>query len=376
MSSALRNLRVLDFSRVLAGPLATMLLADLGAEVIKVERPGTGDDTRHWGRRMTPAVKPPTSTRSTATSQASRSASLTRPRLLSRTSARASWTVSGSGYETLAAANPALVFCSITGFGRGAGATLPGYDLLIQAVGGLMSITGSPDGEPHKVGVALVDVLTGLFATVGILATLGHRDATGEGQRVEIDLLSCLLAGLVNQASAYTAGGVVPSRLGNARPRASPRTNCTRAPKVSSSSPSAMIVSSRRCDALGATALAGDERFATNAARVAHRDARCAPNSSSASPPGRRVGPGAHRRPRAGRRGIAPSARSISGGGNQQRIEEPLSKKPRCSTLTTRCAAWLIPLVAPLSARARGDPTARGPRRVRSGSRRRAGRSR
>src|SRR5438045_2148536 len=128
----------------------------------------------------------------------------------------------GLGYGQLSTDRPELVYCSITGFGSGAGAELPGYDLLVQALGGLMSITGAPDGEPQKVGVALVDVLAGLFASVGILAALRHRDATGEGQLVEVDLLSALLAGLVNQGTAFTIAGVVPQRLGNAHPSISP----------------------------------------------------------------------------------------------------------------------------------------------------------
>ena len=128
----------------------------------------------------------------------------------------------GLGYGELSADNPGLIYCSITGFGAGAGAELPGYDLLIQAVGGLMSITGDPDGEPQKVGIALVDVLSGLFSTVGILAALRHRERTGEGQLVEVDLLSALLASLVNQASGYTVAGAVPRRMGNALPSITP----------------------------------------------------------------------------------------------------------------------------------------------------------
>src|SRR5690348_1047370 len=217
--TALGDVRVLDFSRILAGPFATMMLADLGAAVTKVERPGTGDETRSWG--------PPFDDRGQATyfqsvnrnkhsvaldlSQAGdqqRAVALAReadvivenfrPDVMDKL---------GLGYDQLRHENPRLVYCSITGFGAGAGASLPGYDLLVQALGGLMSITGSPDGEPQKVGVALVDVLAGLFATVGILAALRHRDATGEGQRVEVDLLSALLAGLVNQGSAFTIAG-------------------------------------------------------------------------------------------------------------------------------------------------------------------------
>ena len=194
-----------------------MLLADLGAEVTKVERPGGGDETRSWG--------PPYDDRGEATyfqsvnrNKTSRvvdmgtEAGLEELRALAREADvlvenfRPGLMASkGLGHESLRAANPRLIYCSITGFGSGAGgAALPGYDLLIQALGGLMSVTGEPEGEPKKVGVALVDVLAGLFAAVGILAALRHRDATGEGQLVEVDLLSSLLAALVNQGSAFT----------------------------------------------------------------------------------------------------------------------------------------------------------------------------
>jgi crotonobetainyl-CoA:carnitine CoA-transferase CaiB-like acyl-CoA transferase len=285
MASALDNLRVLDFSRVLAGPFATMLLADLGATVTKVERPGIGDDTRSWG--------PPYDDAGEATYFASvnrnkdsvvldlgdaddlaRARALAleadvlvenfRPGLMDRL---------GLGYDDLAVANPGLVYCSVTGFGRDGGAALPGYDLLIQAVGGLMSITGTADGEPQKVGVALVDVLAGLFASVGILAALQHRNATGEGQRVDIDLLSSLLAALVNQGSAYTAGGVVPARMGNEHPSIAPYEllPCADGDLV------LCVGNDRQFAALGAVLgapeLAGDARFATNAARVEHRRA-------------------------------------------------------------------------------------------------------
>ena len=178
----------------------------------------------------------------------------------------------GLDYEQLREDNPGLIYCSITGFGRGTGAELPGYDMLIQAVGGLMSITGEPDGEPQKVGVAMVDVLAGLFATVGILAALHHRASTGEGQRVDIDLLSCLLAGLVNQASAYTSGGVVPARMGNRHPSIAPY----EALPCADGSLVLAVGNDRQfaalCKVLGAPELAADERFATNPARVRHRD--------------------------------------------------------------------------------------------------------
>jgi crotonobetainyl-CoA:carnitine CoA-transferase CaiB-like acyl-CoA transferase len=284
MAGALDNLRVLDFSRVLAGPLATMQLADLGAAVTKVERPGTGDDTRAWG--------PPYDDRGDATyfqavnrNKDAIVLDLTDPR--DRAEARRLAVTAdvvvenfrpglmagfGLDYDQLRADNPGLIYCSITGFGRGPGAELPGYDMLIQAVGGLMSITGEPDGEPQKVGVAMVDVLAGLFATVGILAALHHRVSTGEGQRVDIDLLSCLLAGLVNQASAYTSGGVVPTRMGNRHPSIAPY----EALPCADGSLVLAVGNDRQftalCKVLGAPELAADERFATNPARVRHRE--------------------------------------------------------------------------------------------------------
>jgi crotonobetainyl-CoA:carnitine CoA-transferase CaiB-like acyl-CoA transferase len=283
--ASLGDLRILDFSRVLAGPFATMMLADLGAEVIKVERPGTGDETRGWA--------PPRDARGQATyfqsvNRNKRSLALDlagdEGRGRARELAAASDVVVenfrpdvmdslGLGYEELAAANPRLVYCSITGFGDGDGARLPGFDLLVQALGGLMSITGSADGEPQKVGVALVDVLTGLFATTGILAALRHRDATGEGQRVQVDLFSCLLAALVNQGSAYTLAGVVPGRMGNAHPSISPYELYP-----TGDGDLVLAVGNDRqfaalCEVLGSPELSADPRFATNAERVAHREA-------------------------------------------------------------------------------------------------------
>jgi crotonobetainyl-CoA:carnitine CoA-transferase CaiB-like acyl-CoA transferase len=281
--SALGELQVLDFSRVLAGPFATMMLADLGATVTKVERPGAGDETRAWG--------PPYDDTGAATyfqavnrNKTSIALDLTDPADLAR--ARAAALAAdvvvenfrpgvmdrlGLGADELRAANPALVYCSITGFGAGRGAALPGYDLLIQAVGGLMSITGDPAGEPQKVGVALVDVLAGLFASVGILAALRHRDATGQGQRVEIDLLSSLLAALVNQGSAFTAGGTVPVRMGNRHPSIAPYELLPCA-----DGELALAVGNDRqfqalCAVLGEPGLARDPRFATNPERVRHR---------------------------------------------------------------------------------------------------------
>ena len=285
MTSPLQGLRVLDFSRVLAGPLATMHLADLGADVIKVERPAVGDDTRAWG--------PPYDDHGQATyfaavnrNKASLIADLNdsddRVALLDL-AARADVIVenfrpgvmdgAGLGYGDLQPANPGLVYCSITGFGADAGATIPGYDLLVQALGGLMSITGEADGPPQKVGVALVDVCAGLYATSGILAALRHRDRTGAGQRVEADLLSSLLAALVNQASAVTLAGKVAGRMGNEHPSIAPY-------EMLSARGGSLVVAVGNdrqfrslCEALDAVELCDDPRFVTNADRVANRRA-------------------------------------------------------------------------------------------------------
>jgi crotonobetainyl-CoA:carnitine CoA-transferase CaiB-like acyl-CoA transferase len=281
---ALDGLLVADFSRVLAGPFATMMLADLGAEVIKIERPDGGDETRSWGPpydergRATYFLAVNRNKRSVALDLASgagrrRAQALAgradvlienfRPGLMERF---------GLGYEQLRARNPRLIYCTISGFGE-ANAQLPGYDLLAQALGGLMSITGEEGGPPQKVGVALVDVLCGLFATVGILAALAHRERTGEGQRLGVDLLSALLCALVNQGAAYTAGGVVPRRMGNRHPSIAPYEllRCADRELVVACGNDRQFAA--LCEAIGAGKLAGDERFATNPARVEHREA-------------------------------------------------------------------------------------------------------
>ena len=263
-----------------------MMLADFGAEVTKVERPGGGDETRAWG--------PPYDERGEATyfQSVNRNKSsvvidmATEDGLaeLRRRAREADVLVEnfrpglmaskGLDHETLRAENPRLVYCSITGFGSGeGGAALPGYDLLIQALGGLMTVTGDPAGEPMKVGVALVDVLAGLFATVGILVALRHREESGEGQLVEVDLLSALLASLVNQGSAYTIAGVVPERLGNRHPSISPY-------EVYATGEGELVLAigndrqfAALCEELGVPELAADARFASNPARVEHRAA-------------------------------------------------------------------------------------------------------
>ncbi|HET6864560.1 MAG TPA: CoA transferase [Solirubrobacteraceae bacterium] len=280
---ALDGLKVLDFSRVLAGPFATMMLGDLGAEVLKVERPDGGDETRSWG--------PPFDASGQATyflsvNRNKRSvvldlkddADLERARELARTAdvlvenfRPGLMADLGLAYEDLEPGNPGLIYCSITGFGPGEGARLPGYDLLVQALGGLMSVTGEADRDPQKVGVALVDILTGLFATSGILAALRHRDRTGRGQKVEVSLLASLLGALVNQASAYTAGGVVPHRMGNAHPSISPY-------ELYDAQDGQLVIAVGNdrqfralCEAIGRPELADDARFATNTDRVANR---------------------------------------------------------------------------------------------------------
>jgi len=271
----LAGVLVADFSRVLAGPLATMLLADLGADVVKVERPGTGDDTRAWGREYFAAVN--RGKRSVALDLADPGDR----ELARRLALRADVLVEnfrpgtmerlGLGFDALAAEHPGLVYVTLTGFGRGAGADRPGYDFLVQAVGGLMSITGAPGGEPTKAGVALVDVIAGLFATAGLLAALRERDRTGRGQRVDVDLLSSLLAALVNQASAFLATGEAPGRLGNAHPSIAPyeTLRCADGPLALAVGNDAQFA--RLCAVLGVPG--DDPRFATNDLRVEHRSA-------------------------------------------------------------------------------------------------------
>jgi crotonobetainyl-CoA:carnitine CoA-transferase CaiB-like acyl-CoA transferase len=261
-----------------------MILADLGAEVTKIERPGGGDDTRAWG--------PPYDDQGTATyflsvNRNKRSLVLDLHRAPDLEQARRLAAESdvivenfrpglmdelGLGYEQLREENPSLIYCSITGFGAQA-SELPGYDLLVQALGGLMSITGPADGHPHKVGVALVDVLAGLFATIGIMAALAHRGTSGEGQRVEVDLLSSLLSAMVNQSAAYTAAGVVPERMGNRHPSIAPYE-----PLACAGGELVVAVGNDRqfaslCAVLGVSELAQDARFTDNAKRVAHREA-------------------------------------------------------------------------------------------------------
>lgn len=286
-ASALDGLVVVDFSRVLAGPYATMMLGDLGADVIKIERPGVGDDTREWGP---PYDEEGVATYFNSVNRNKRSVvlDLTDPGDVAR--ARSLVTTAdvvvenfrpgtmdklGLGYDTLKELRSDLIYCSISGFGDDGGAALPGYDLLIQAVGGLMSVTGPQPGQPTKVGVAVVDVLAGLHATVGILAALSHRARTGQGQRVETTLLAALLSSLVNQASGFLGAQQVPGIMGNRHPSIAPYQVFETADR-----PIALAVGNDKQFALLCRGLeldiAKDGRFRTNALRVENREALCA----------------------------------------------------------------------------------------------------
>ncbi|MEO6087253.1 MAG: CoA transferase, partial [Umezawaea sp.] len=278
----LSGVLVADFSRVLAGPYATMLLADLGAEVVKVESP-QGDETRTW----TPPVRDDVSTYYLGVNRGKRSVALdlgdeADARLARELAARADVVIEnfkaggmarfGLGYADVRAANPGVVYASISGFGSGAGAKVPGYDLMVQAMSGLMSLTGEPDGPPMRAGISVFDVMAGNHAVIGILAALRHRDATGEGQHVEVNLLSSALTGLVNHSSAYVAGGVVPLRMGNAHPSVFPYEPLPTADDN-------LIVAAandgqfrRLCAVLGTPETADDPRFARNADRTANRE--------------------------------------------------------------------------------------------------------
>ncbi len=291
---ALSGVRVLDLSRVLAGPWASQLLGDLGAEIIKIERPGAGDDTRGWG--------PPFLTNEAGeTTDAAYFLAANRNKKsvaidiadpagaeLVRRIAKTSQIVVenfkvgglkkyGLDYPSLAALNPALVYCSITGFGQtGPDAPRAGYDYMIQAMGGLMSITGQADGaagaEPMKVGVAVADLFSGMYASSAILAALRHAERAGEGQHVDVALFDCQIAMLANQASNFLVSGKAPGRLGNAHPNIAPY-------QVFASADGYIVIAvgndgqfASFARAVGAPALGDDERYRSNRARVANRE--------------------------------------------------------------------------------------------------------
>lgn len=288
----LAGVRVLDLSRVLAGPICGQLLGDLGADVIKIERPGPGDDTRQWGP---PFLKDAdgNETRESAyylcanRNKRSVAVDMSRPegqRLIRELAARCDVVIEnfktgglrkyGLDHETLRAACPRLVYCSITGFGQtGPYAERPGYDLLIQAMGGVMSITGPADREPTKVGVAISDIMTGMYAGVAILAALRSRDATGLGQHLDLALLDCQVAWLANQGQRYLLSGEVARRRGNAHPDVVPY-------QVFATADGHVIIGvgndrqfASLCEFAGKDELKDDPRFATNDARVRNREA-------------------------------------------------------------------------------------------------------
>ena len=294
VQGALKGLRVLDLSRVLAGPWCTQILADLGAEVIKIERPGVGDDTRHWGPPFLHDAQGNATTQATYFTAANRNKKsvtidLAQPQgqaLVRKLAARADVLVEnfkvgglkayGLDYDNLKAINPRLIYCSITGFGQtGPYAPRAGYDLLVQASSGMMSITGRPDGEPGgggmRVGVAITDVFTGIYASTAILAALNARHASGRGQHIDMALLDVGMAVLANQASAFLNTGVAPRRQGNSHPSIVPYQDFPTAD-------GAMLLAigndgqfGRFCEVAGHPEWAGDARFSRNTPRVANR---------------------------------------------------------------------------------------------------------
>jgi crotonobetainyl-CoA:carnitine CoA-transferase CaiB-like acyl-CoA transferase len=278
----LAGLVVADLSRVLAGPYCSMLLGDMGATVIKVEGPG-GDDTRTW----MPPVKDGVSTYYLSIGRNKRSVVLDFRDPDDRALAGELLRVAdiaienfkpgglqrfGLDYDTAVELNPELIYLSITGFGTGEGAWLPGYDLMVQAVSGLMSLTGDPDGPAYRAGISVFDVMAGLHGLIGILAALHQRQETGRGQHVEVNLLSSAMSGLVNQTAAYTAGGVVPMRMGNAHPSLFPYETMPTADRD-------MIITAGNdrqfralCEVLGIPEVPDDPHFATNADRTRNRE--------------------------------------------------------------------------------------------------------
>jgi crotonobetainyl-CoA:carnitine CoA-transferase CaiB-like acyl-CoA transferase len=288
---SLAGIRILDLTRVLAGPSATQLLGDLGADVIKIERPGAGDDTRAWGPPFVTDAEGENSDLSAYFLAANRNkrsiaVDMATPEgvaLIKRLAAVSDVVVEnykpgdlarrGLSYDDLKAVRPDLIWCSITGFGRtGPLSDRIGYDFLVQAMGGIMSITGDPDGDPMKVGVGISDLMCGMYAVVGILAALRHRDATGEGQFFEVSLYDTQIAWLANAATNYLVSGKTPQRLGNRHANIAPY-------QTYRASDGYLVVAvgnngqfARFCKALGRPDMPGDPRFVDNSARLAHVD--------------------------------------------------------------------------------------------------------
>jgi crotonobetainyl-CoA:carnitine CoA-transferase CaiB-like acyl-CoA transferase len=284
-SGPLKGLRVFDLTRVLAGPTCAQMLADLGADVVKIERPGAGDDTRGFAPPVMPGTHESAYFVGVNRNKQSVTLDIGQPegqeialKLIAdcdilvenfKVGALAKY---GLGYEQLHARFPRLIYCSITGFGQtGPYAPRPGYDSLIQAMGGVMSLTGEPDGLPQKVGVPVADLFAGLYGCIGILAALRHRDLTGQGQQIDIGMLDTHVAWLANQGMNYLATGENPVRLGNQHPNIVPY-------QVFPTADGHIVLSvgndptfKRFCEALNLTHLLEDSRFATNAARVSNR---------------------------------------------------------------------------------------------------------
>jgi crotonobetainyl-CoA:carnitine CoA-transferase CaiB-like acyl-CoA transferase len=280
---ALRGVRVADFSRVLAGPYATMLLGDMGAHVIKIERPVVGDDTRSWGppfdsqgrstyfQSVNRNKEGVTADLSTEAGRAKALTIISESDVLVENFGVGVMEKFGLGYERLKDEFPHLIYCSISGFGSSEeGKLLPGYDLLVQAMSGLMSITGSDSEHPTKVGVALIDVVAGLHAALGITAAVVSRNETGHGQKIEINLLSSILSGMVNQTGAFSGAGVVPNSMGNAHPSITPY-------EAYKTKDKQIIIAvgndgqfAKLCSVIGAP-FATDPKFSTNPSRVSNR---------------------------------------------------------------------------------------------------------
>lgn len=289
---ALDGLVILDLSRILAGPTATQLLGDLGATVIKVENPKTGgDDTRSWGPHYAPNTDGTASDLSAYFMAANRNKqsialdlNLEEDQATARAlAARADVVIEnykpgglvkyGLDHETLCAAHPGLVYCSISGFGQtGPNRDKPGYDLMAQGYGGIMSLTGARDGPPMKVGVGIADVMCGMYAAVGILAALRHRDTTGEGQHIDLALVDAQMAWLINEGTNFLTSGQLPVRRGNAHPNIVPYEAfpCSDGHMLIAVGNDAQFA--RFCDAIGATELGADVRFKTNLGRIEHRE--------------------------------------------------------------------------------------------------------
>jgi len=292
MAQALDHLKVLDLSRILAGPWASQILADFGAQVIKVERPNTGDDTRTWGPPFMSNTQGDDTSESAYFMAANRGKQsicidITTPKgqeQIKRLAQECDIVIEnfkhggaahyGLDYKTLSAINPKIIYCAITGFGQtGPYKDRPGYDFLVQAMGGLMSITGEPAGEPQKIGVALTDIMTGLYATIGILAALAEREKSGLGQYVDLALLDVTAASLANQATNYLVGNMVPKTLGNAHPNIVPY-------QAFATQDGHCIVAvgndgqfKRYCQAIGLSELANHPDYCTNPLRVKNRNA-------------------------------------------------------------------------------------------------------